>query len=381
MNSPPPAKNRAHGCDPRSGSLTVTSGNKCLQLHFRIPPAGFKAFETSPTHILADAAKTFNDAANALHLTVEGWDASEMTHNRADVERFRQASRAVLHELFPRGPEPFLEMLESESVEIVDVRWMTDLPIVFPWNLLWIEERGQWLGELAMFRTEWDHMLRTRHSLFDEPRQVSAGYAEDDGLACAKGDWSAGATTSPEHEYSAMLELVNDERFVDVLEQFTPGQLTPAERDIFSTWLARGRHLFHIAGHALPVSTARELEKVQLRRGAWIDADDIPDSVTPTGAFVLNICSSAVGCHSDSNTLAHRLRQRRVRAICATTNTISDRFGTEFAKAMYREMPKASFNLFDAVRSAQTGMLAACEHPMALFYVFEGDPGFVVGRS
>jgi len=338
-----------------------------------------QSFASKPGANVRGAVEQLNKEADQLAVTVEQWDAASERQREQDVEALRRAGKDVAEAFFGDGVEDFYEALRAAGDPIVDVLWM-DAPLPLPWHLLWLEKPGIWLGELTMFRTARKApIMRPIPGRLRPPLKINVGYAEDDALSTARKDWS-GPSSEGEEVHAVERLVARRGGDILVLAEMSAGPLDARETDRLNTWLSRGNHLFHFNCHSEPPRTHKDLERIFVRSGAEMTVGNLQGNLNPSGAFILNICSSAGGKHDDSRSLAAALRDRRVRALCAVTNKMSDRFGTLFIGRMYDELPEAEHNLFAAMRSAQLKLTQESRHPLALYYVFEGDPTFEVGR-
>jgi hypothetical protein len=318
-------------------------------------------------------------ALNNLHLTVTAWSAARPQRSIAAIEALRALSNELVDLLFPpkkaKCRAAFIAAMRSCEIVQVDT---DDSTFFVPWNLLWLEEAQCWSGEITMFRRS--HAIVRKaiaNKKFGKPGVSLLAYAEDDQLRSARK--SSTAPLSRHEELWAVDRLVGS-GIVDTLRDLSPGALSAPDTNLFNQWLARYRHLVHFNSHSKGDAKRRIPSDFRLRRGALADGGHLKGMRSYSTAF-LNICRSVVHAVDDDFSLAAALHDRKARAVCGTTHAISDGFATLFVRTLYDQLPRCDFNLFDAVRMTQKKLMKKLHHPMALFYVFEGDPSLIVGEG
>lgn len=324
-------------------------------------------------------ADDLTSALNCLWLTVRDWTAARPERSRGDVDEIRSLSSRLLDLLLPRAAarerELFIQGLRSCRIVQVKSAGATSR---IPWNLLWLDELGCWSGEVAMFRRPYPILRASREiDHFGKPGCSLLGYAEDDRLASARADLMGQRVRH--EEYWAADDLVEDGRGqVDTLEVLRPGKLSGEDADLLHQWLARRRDLLHFNCHSDPPKSGGAVE-FGLRNKAIADTGHM-QFVPPGSVVFLNICRSAVHPKNDDLGLTAALHKRSARGACGTTHAIGDRFATLFVRMLYKQLRLNQFSLFEAVRATQRKLTKRLAHPMALFYVFEGDPDLIVGE-
>lgn len=358
--------------DPAHLIINRNGGNYALRL--TSAKMGGMSFTSGAIGKIELAARGFNEAADALHESVNAWSSARRERSNAAVERLRANSTELADLIFPDGGTAFADGLLAKKKELVIVVSPFER-IAIPWQLLWIAGRGQWLGEIASFTTAHECNGGGDFSGLVQSDGILAGYAEDDNLASARKNWSGPAGRT--EEYSSLDMIAPGNVDVDPLLPFTSGPLTPAERDLLQMWLSAGRHIYHFACHAREATATDPMSAFFVRKSAEVSGNDFEAKMSP-GAFMLNICSSAVGATEDKDSLAAALTAAGARGGIATTNVIADRFGTLFARGVYRKLAVNGGTLFDAFRTTQKQLLKRLGHPMALFYVMHGDTTYVL---
>lgn len=368
-----------HGSTPRVGTLVVCDRKTHFDLKLYADAGDACVTTAAPADIRA-VAEDLGIALNALHLTVTAWSAARPERSLAAVAALKTLSGELVDLLLPpkkvKDRAAFLAALHT--CEIVQVHTDEDKTFFVPWNLLWLEEAQCWSGEITMFRRS--HAIVRKaitNKTLGKPGISLLAYAEDDQLGSARK--SSTAPLSRGEELWAADRLVGS-GIVDTLQDLGSGPLSASDKVLFSRWLARYRHLVHFNSHSKGDAKRRVPSDFRLRSGALADGAHLK-GMRPYSTAFLNICRSAVHPVDDDFSLTAALHDRNARAVCGTTHTISDGFATLFARVLYAQLPRCDFNLFEAVRITQGKLTNKLLHPMALFYVFEGDPGLIVGEG
>lgn len=364
---------------PGIGTLVVGSDSPRAPLKLTLyVGSGIAEIESAPLLDLEAAAKTLHTRADALHLTVASWAKAQPTRRAAAVEDLRQAGADLASLLLSPGDDEarakFLWVLDS--CDLVQIH-AADPTFLIPWNLLWIEQVQRWSGEIAMFRRAYPIVAAPiGNAHFGRKGCGHVGYAEDDGLMSAR---KLDKPILRSEELWAVDRLVG-EGIVDTLCEFAPDTLSAEDRDLLDQWLAKKRDLLHFNCHSEGNAGHKVPSDFRLRRGAIANGDHLR-GVAPGAVAFLNICRSAVHRSDDRLSLSSALHSGRARAVCATTHNLSDGFATLFVRVVYRRLAACNYNFFEAIRMAQQLLMKQLHHPMALFYIFEGDPELILGQG
>jgi hypothetical protein len=370
--------------DESFGTLAVQLGKDkrdTLQLRLSVP-GGRAKVTTAPSTQVKAAAKALDKVADALHETVTNWTDAHPDSRQSTVNELRAKSRELAELVFPTKTT---EQREDRSRFIAAlkcceiVQFETDeISFSIPWNLLWLDDEDCWSGEMVMFCRIYDFVPRS----FDETRFAkkgcsTLGYVEDDRLSSARADLDAPLARN--EELWAAHRLVGT-GLVDTLKPLGPNRLSLEDIDDLNQWLSKPRNFLHFNCHSEGVGEEDEFSDFGLRRQAIATAENLQHVRGGAAAF-LNICRSAVHALDDDLGLSAAIHSRGARAVCATTHLLSDRFATLFVRTVYKGLANENYNLFRALRKAQRKMMRSLDHPMALFYVFEGDANFVIGEG
>lgn len=316
------------------------------------------------------AKSTFLTALTRFQSAVRQAEIAETTVERVDVSALEDAATELANVLFPKMSE-FVDLIERNNIGLVLIGTSHD-ELRFPWGLLRFD--GRWLGEIVMFANERESTSVPRSGALRNSRPLSAGYAEDSHLPSSRGRCARGAL----EEMSALEKLVGVAG-VTTLAPLSAGRVDAQTKATIDQWIGTSRSLFHFHAHQEPKDGAG-YPSMRLRDRASVSSKDLTDKIYCYAPVVLNVCSSGVGVHGDDESFAAQLRLRGSPAICSTTGEVTDRFATTFVHALYDEASKAGTTMFQAVRRAQIRLLKETQHPMALFYVFEGDATHQLGR-
>lgn len=343
---------------------------------------GFRTshYKTADFYAVRNAIGELITEANEFTKCVKAWVTNTSgDQRRADLEPLIAAGDKLGELLFPeQEAAKFLQKLEKTKAELVVVMALDDKDLNFPWNLVRVPGGKGWLGELACFRLMRDGEggMRGMAPERDETGVV-AGYADDDELMSSRPSRTQPNATQAEFK---ALTLVADAA-VHVLEDLPRGRLDPLGLDMMRDWLSQPLHLFHFNCHAKDPGHPEGFTEIGLRIGARASGEDVIDGMAMTGGVVLDVCSAAQGKEGHwENCFSACLHKRGVPAVCASSCTVTDGFGVRFAEELYKQVPLHDYKLLRAIRAAQEVLLSETEHPMALYYTYEGSERFEIGR-
>lgn len=367
----PTLKIKSHGEPEKAGLLYPVLGSETFTFDFiNMATGGQESFDGGSPESIRSARAKFTTALERLPESVLNAQELGEPVDDADIELIRRRARSLATAVMPEI-DRFATMLGDAGIDHV-MLGSDHGELRFPWALLDVD--GTWLGEVAMFSRTRAMKTMTRTGATDrEPEPTNVGYAEDDALPSSRHSGAKG-----EKEYDVVGARFGTAQ-IDELPGLSPGPLSGNDEHLFLDWLGRSRSLFHFNAHQEDEDDDG-FPSVRLRSGASASSSVLADDLALHSPVVLNVCSSGVGVSGDSKSFAFRLRKSQSPAICSTTGVVTDKFATDFARALYEEAGFVDLNLFKAVRRAQRRLLKETKHPMALFYVFEGDMSQALAR-
>lgn len=337
------------------------------------PGTRIAPFSTEGAAKVDSAGAALEAEAGKLHLTVKQWTAASPVRRTADVKRLRDSAEEATAKLFPDGGAALAAEILAMKLDLIVVHW-PGAKHTFPWQLLWLPANGKWLGEIVAIASHHRFPQAADFGKMKRNPLLLAAYAEDDTLASARADLSAPSVRQSEH--SAFSQLTSKTDIFELLP-LSAGGLSNLEHDEFNKWLGRGRHIYHIAAHSTGGTASNPLAAFLVRSKAEVRSINFRKRMSPA-AYLLNVCGSAVGLEKDEDSLASVVLKSGARGGVATTNKIADRFGTLFARELYRQLEKQGGSFFKALRETQRRLMGRSNHPMALFYTIHGDPNLIL---
>lgn len=338
---------------------------------------GYKDFHAADANAVVEASRLVVEAAAVLSVAVEAVHACKIDVIYDPLLDLKTKAAALTRAIFPDDDGgAFRQILSDRGSELVTVRWQMSEPgqleIAIPWNLLWLPETKEWLGEVAMVRPDRAYRSTGKITRFDDP-MLQVGYAESQ---LSSNPRTLGPRVANDRE--AVARLVGKVGQVDPLAIFSLGPLSPQEAGVFSRWLSLPRNLFHFSCNAASIGADFAAREIALRSDAIANDDHLAKHVAPIGSAMLNIRNGSTAPAYRGTSFAQALRQRGTPAVCSANLVVGDHFGSLFARTLYRQLPHRAYNFFAAVRKTQLSLTRRFGHPLALFYLFEGDIDTVI---
>jgi hypothetical protein len=314
------------------------------------------------------AVVNLNNRRDELNDLVTQWDTLPPYVRDDVVDRLVQAGRRLAEALFGEQCKAFLQTLLDYKIDWLSLVFSCDFP-PFPWDLLVFPDEHKWLGELLMLgptfpvKSPGDRLVRN----YVENQPLLAGYADDNRLG--------GGTV----EFDAVQAVASGP--VAVLAKLPAGYVTSVGIQEIERWLSRPRRLFHFKCHSQqsPVGQNHYAD-VGLRTNAMANGEKFQSQGQNlrNSAVFLNMCGSATSRYSDRKALTRVFLEQKAKAVCGTTGAVCNNFANHFAQAFYENVRQHHKTFFDALRATRNEVVAQTRHPMALFYVFSGQPDFAL---
>lgn len=328
-------------------------------------------FWSKEAEAVSAAADTLNARVAEFDEAMAQWDDYRPARRSQMVECLAQAGRDLAEALFDGRQQAFHAELERRRITWLTVV-STGEPPSFAWDLLVLSAERKWLGERVMFgpchkrRAPGDRFV----TQYVRRQSFRAAFAEDNRLGDGRAELDAVQAVGPAP--------------VDRLLPLPSGPVTGSGHDQLKRWLSQPRRLFHFKCHSsLPPRGRSGLADVGLRNDASANGQQLISSEANlrNAAVFLNMCGSATGRYSDRESLSRHFLEQHVPAVCGTTTPVSNSFATRFAEHFYGHAKIVGNTLRQALRDTRRELVASTGHPMALCYVFCGEPDFALRVS